>query len=127
MRARCNRRQSPGFEHLHVDLDPQTRTVKVQADVDNRAGRFKPEMYGTIHHVESIASVAVVPPGAVMQFEGRPVVYVETVPGRFAPRPVTVGKPAGDVIRITKGLSAGERIVVDGTMLVKGLAGRSGA
>jgi cobalt-zinc-cadmium efflux system membrane fusion protein len=105
-------------------VDPQTRTVKVQAEVDNRSGRFRPEMYGSIHHVGSIVAMPVVPPGAVVQSDGRTMVYVETAPGRFAPREITVGAPAGDVVRVTRGLSAGERIVVDGTMLVKGLAGR---
>ncbi len=109
-------------------LDPQTRSVKVQAEVGNRSGRFRPEMYGSIHHVESMAVIPVVPPGAVIQTDGRSVVYVETTPGRFVPRDVTVGAPAGDMVRILKGLTEGERVVVDGTMLMKGLAGkRAGA
>ena len=34
-------------------VDPQTRTVKVHAEMDNRQGRFRPEMFGSIHHIES--------------------------------------------------------------------------
>ena len=48
-------------------VDPQTRTVKVQAEVDNRHGRFRPEMYGSIHHVESTAPMTVIPFAAVVQ------------------------------------------------------------
>src|SRR5262249_40192809 len=48
-------------------VDSQTRTVKVQAEMDNRAGRFRPEMYATIHHVESVARTLVVPVGAVVE------------------------------------------------------------
>jgi membrane fusion protein, heavy metal efflux system len=33
-------------------VDPQTRTVKVHAEMDNPLGRFRPEMFGSIHHIE---------------------------------------------------------------------------
>jgi cobalt-zinc-cadmium efflux system membrane fusion protein len=103
-------------------VDPQTRSVKVQAELTNPAGRFRPEMYGRIHHIESVARTAVVPIGAVVEnTDGRSVVYVETAPGRFEQRPVSVGKRAGDVVRIGAGVTAGDRVVVDGVMLLKGL------
>jgi len=106
-------------------VDPQTRTVKVQAELDNHAGRLRPEMYGSIHHIESTAKTPVVPSGAVIQNnDGRSVVFVETAPGRFEQRPVAVGKPAGDVVRVTNGLSPNDIVVVDGVMLLKGLLRR---
>ncbi|MFN7985472.1 MAG: efflux RND transporter periplasmic adaptor subunit [Vicinamibacterales bacterium] len=105
-------------------VDPQTRTVKVQAELDNRSSRFRPEMYGSIHHIESVAPVPVVPSGAVVQGDGRTLVYVESSPGHFDQREVTLGKPSGAVIRVLHGLTAGERVVADGTMLVKGMAGK---
>lgn len=106
-------------------VDPQTRTVKVQAELDNRAGRFRPEMYGSIHHIESIAKTTVVPAGAVLQNnDGQSVVFVETAPGRFEQRTVTIGKPAGDVIRIASGVRPGDTVAVDGVMLLKGLLRR---
>lgn len=106
-------------------VDPQTRTVKVQAEMDNRGGRLRPEMFGTIHHVEATARTVVVPVGAVIQDESKSVVFVETSPGRFEQRTVTIGKPAGDVVRIAHGLSAGEVVAVDGVMLLKGMVNRT--
>jgi len=44
-------------------VDPQTRTVKVHAELDNRNGRFRPEMFGSIHHIESTTRMPVVPAG----------------------------------------------------------------
>src|SRR6266403_1903802 len=35
-------------------VDPQTRTVKVRAELDNPHGRFRPEMFGSIRHTEAI-------------------------------------------------------------------------
>lgn len=102
-------------------VDPKTRTVKVHGEMDNPMGRFRPQMYGTIHHIESMATIPVVPVTAVVQDGQRSVVFVETAPGHFEERAVSVGRPAGDVIRILGGLNADEQVVVDGAMLVKGM------
>jgi cobalt-zinc-cadmium efflux system membrane fusion protein len=106
-------------------LDPQTRTVKVQAEMRNPTGRFRPEMFGSIHHVESSEPMLVVPTAAVLQDEQNAVVFVERMPGRFEERKVTLGKPAGDVVRVLQGLLAGDTVVTDGVMLLKGLAKRT--
>jgi cobalt-zinc-cadmium efflux system membrane fusion protein len=106
-------------------VDPQTRTVKVQAEMNNSDGQLRPEMYGRIHHIESVATMPVVPIGAVVQSSDRTVVYVETAPGRFDERTVTVGKRAGDVVRVVSGVQPGDSVVVDGAMLLKSLVKRS--
>ena len=108
-------------------LDPQTRTVKVQAELDNRQGRFRPEMYGSIHHVESIATMTVIPFAAVFQDGPRTAVFVEQAPGRFVERDVSVGKRAGTFVRVLSGVQPGDIVVSDGVMLLKGLVKRTGA
>jgi cobalt-zinc-cadmium efflux system membrane fusion protein len=103
-------------------VDPQTRTVKVQAEIDNRGGRLRPEMYGSIHHIESIERTTVVPVGAVVaNNDGRSMVFVEVAPGRFDERQISVGARAGDVVRVKSGVHAGDMVAVDGVMLLKGL------
>ena len=103
-------------------VDPQTRTVKVQAEMNNRAGRFRPEMYGSIHHIEATVETPVVPVGAVVENnDGRSIVFVETSRGRFEQRQVSVGKRAGNVVRIVSGVAPGDPVVVDGVMLLKGM------
>ena len=47
--------------------------------------------------------------------------FQETAPGRFESRTVTLGSPAGDVVRVVSGVSTGESVVVDGAMLLQGL------
>jgi cobalt-zinc-cadmium efflux system membrane fusion protein len=106
-------------------VDPQTRTVKVQAEMDNRGGRFRPEMYGSIHHVESTAKMTVIPFAAVFQDGERTVVFVEQSPGHFEERAVSIGKRAGDVVRVVSGIHPGDSVVVDGVMLLKGLVKRT--
>jgi membrane fusion protein, heavy metal efflux system len=106
-------------------LDPQTRTVKVQAEMSNPIGRFRPEMFGSIHHVESSEPMLVIPQTAILQDEQDAVVFVEQAPGRFEERRVSLGKPAGDVVRVIRGLTPGDTVVVDGVMLLKGLVKRT--
>ena len=108
-------------------LDAQTRTVKVHAELDNRSGRLRPEMYGSIHHVESTEKMTVIPFAAVIQDGSRTVVFVEQTPGRFVERTVSVGKRAGELVRVISGVHAGDLVVVDGVMLLKGLVKRTDA
>ncbi|MCS7041824.1 MAG: efflux RND transporter periplasmic adaptor subunit [Bryobacteraceae bacterium] len=101
-------------------VDPANRTLKVWAELDNRSGRFRPEMFGTVRHVEAERDVPVVPAGAVVQMEGREAVFVEEAPGRFRVTQVRTGKRAGPKTPVVEGLQPGARVVVDGAMLLRG-------
>ena len=101
-------------------VDPQTRTVKVLIELPNPGGRLRPEMFGRIRHVEPGRRMPVVPESAVLQEAGRSAVFVEQKPGVFRQTPVTVGKPVGDRIPILSGVQPGDRVVVDGALLLKG-------
>jgi len=46
------------------------------------------------------------------------VVLVETGPGRFAPRDVTLGRRGGDRIEVLDGIAEGEQVVVSANFLI---------
>jgi len=71
--------------------------------------------------------MTVVPFAAIVEDGERTTVFVESRPGTFVERDVVVGKRAGDLIRVTKGLRPGETVVVDGGMLLQGLVKRGDA
>ena len=100
-------------------LDPQTRTVKVYVDMANPGGRFRPEMFVTIRHAGSSRATPVLPVGAVVQEYGRPIVFLERAPGHYERRDVVLGPRAGAVMPVVSGVRAGERVVVDGGVLLK--------
>lgn len=100
-------------------VDPQTRTIKVRAELDNRAGRLRPEMFGQIRHIDAIRPAPCVPPSAVVQIQGKSVVFVENGPGQYQRREVTLGERMGELVPVLEGLRAGERVVVDGALLLK--------
>ena len=89
-------------------VDPQTRTVKVTAELDNRGGRLRPEMYARIRHVDSTKQMPVIPVGSVIQGDGKNVVYKETslrnVPADTGDPWISYGRASGYPVR-----SAGRR------------------
>jgi len=101
-------------------LDPQTRTLKVTVDLPNPGGRFRPEMFGSIRQPGPRRPLPVLPADAVVLEYGRPVVFVERAPGRFERRPVATGARAESLVAITQGVQAGDRVVVDGAVLLRG-------
>lgn len=101
-------------------VDAQTRTIKVRAELSNPHGKFRPDMFGEMRHEETFRDVPVVPPGAIVQSDQRSVVYREKSRGVFEPVAVTFGKQEADLVPVLSGLSAGDRVVTDGAMLLRG-------
>ncbi|MBO0858901.1 MAG: efflux RND transporter periplasmic adaptor subunit [Chloracidobacterium sp.] len=101
-------------------LDPKTRTIKVMIELDNARGLFKPEMFGRIRHLEAMRETPAAPIGAIIQDGGKKIVYVERGKGKFEAREVVTGHRSGDLVAIVSGLQPGERVVVDGVMLLRG-------
>lgn len=101
-------------------LDPKTRTVKVMTALPNPFGKFRPEMFGRVHHIHDEHKLAVVPSPAVLQTgDGKKIVYVQVQPGTFVPRTVDIGQRQGANVAVLRGISPGERVVVDGAMLLR--------
>lgn len=103
-------------------VDPQTRTIEVWAELKNPDGRLRPAMFGQVRHVEDYRKVAAIPVSAPIEAQGRTVVYREVRPGVFEEVQVRLGQRSGEWIPVEEGLSPGDRIVVDGVMLLRGVA-----
>ena len=101
-------------------LDPKTRTVKVMIELNNARGRLKPEMFGRIRHSEGVRETPALPSCAIVQDGGKNIIYVEQGKGRFEAREVVTGRRSGGLTPIVSGARPGERVVVDGVMLLRG-------
>ena len=102
-------------------VNPQTRTLKVQAEIVNAQYRLRPEMFGSIHHIGSTVTMPLVRATAVLQSNGKSLAFVQLGPGQFRLVEVTVGKPVGDSLPVISGLKASDKVVVDGALLLIGL------
>lgn len=102
-------------------LDNDTRTAKVIAELDNTRRLLKPGMFARVRYAGPARPVVAVPAGAIVQDEGRTTVFVETKRGEFERREVSLGPRRDAAVVVSSGLAAGDRVVVDGTMLLMGL------
>ena len=105
-------------------VDPETRALHVLFAVDNGDERLFAGMFGQvfIDKGEAVSGLAV-PRGAVVDAEGRSLVYVKVSGEVFMPVAVRILVRAGDVLLVeplTPGaLKEGQRVVVQGTYQVR--------
>jgi RND family efflux transporter MFP subunit len=113
--------------------DPQSRVFDVEVSIANKGGELRPGMIGAVTLMPRTAAAAAAAPRPLTV----PLTAVvrSTVGGQFAVavveqngsstvaklRPVELGDVIGNAVAVTKGVSSGERVVVNGaTLLVDG-------
>jgi Cu(I)/Ag(I) efflux system membrane fusion protein len=113
---------------LLPEVNAQTRTLRVRIVLANPGGVLKPGMFATVNFgAPATASTVLVPSEAVIETGKRSVVIVAAEGGRLTPVDVEVGRHAGDMVEIRKGLAAGQRVVVSGQFLIDSEASLKGA
>jgi membrane fusion protein, copper/silver efflux system len=99
-------------------FDEATLTQKVRLEAANPRGALKPGMFVDVEFPVHLPATLVVPADAIVDSGLRKTVFVECGNGHFEPRLVETGSRIGDDVEVTKGLTAGERIVISGTFFV---------
>ena len=100
-------------------VDPSTRTIPVIFELPNRANhRVGTAARVRVWNGDSTQSLAV-PLSAVQRESGEAVVYLANGGETFERRVVTLGIRAGDYVAVRRGLEAGDRVVADGSYLVR--------
>src|SRR5262249_45558188 len=101
-------------------VDPQTRTAKIRFDTANPGFRLKPGMFTTVTlKIPGGNSALTAPSKAVFVEAGRSFAYVQTGSTEFERREVETQPESGDRVRITHGLTSGDRVVTDGVLLLR--------
>jgi len=104
--------------HLAYKADPVTRTYRAKIEVDNRDRQLRPGMIVRIEALRRTLKDAVaVPLYAVVDLDGRKVVYVEEQ-GRARLQEVEIGRVLDEQIIIRSGLEPGARLIVKGQQLL---------
>jgi Cu(I)/Ag(I) efflux system membrane fusion protein len=99
-------------------FDPASRTLKLRLEADNPGSVLRPDMFVDLEFAAKVPAGLSVPQESVLDSGLRKIVYVETSEGVFEPRPVETGAAYGGSIVVTKGLSAGDQVVVSGNFLI---------
>lgn len=102
---------------ISSELDPQSRTVRIRATVDNPGGLLKSGMFGTAQiRTKSERQFALVPIDAVQSIGERDIVFVPgDEAGAFRAVPVVLGVEGGGEVEVRQGLSPGDAVVATGS------------
>ena len=106
-------------DRIGYALDPATRRIQVRCTVNNADGRLRPEMYARVAFLSDSGRNAVALPNTGLVIEGvNTYAFVEKTPGVFEKRQVTLALRGRELTYIDTGLQAGERVVVEGALLL---------
>jgi RND family efflux transporter MFP subunit len=117
-------------------IDPASRTLLVEIDVDNRAGELLPGSLAQVHFKTPAAGPTFIVPAAALIFRKEGLRVGVVVNGNVAHLvPVVIGEDDGANVQIVTGLSAGDRVIQDPPdsliegekVFVEGPGGHSGA
>lgn len=102
------------------EIDPTTRTARLVYETRNKDDLLKiglavPVFLETAHAEEAVA----IPASALVDEDGRPVVYVMLGGEAFEKRELTLGIRDGGMVQVLSGLEAGERVVTKGAYAVR--------
>jgi membrane fusion protein (multidrug efflux system) len=108
----------PSYGHIYtIDraVDQQTGTIKVRLVFDNANNMLKPGMTGVVRILHNAgAQTILVPAISIVEQLGEYNVYVLGDSNKVSQQTVTLGETIGSNIIIKSGLSAGQKIVVQG-------------
>ena len=111
-------------QNISDAVDPVTLTLKVRVVLPNPGYRLKPDMYANMTLTTRTSDVIVVPSTAVIRNGSEVFAFVETAPGKYVRRDVTLGPTRADNDEITQGLHDGDKVVTTGAELLREAEGR---
>ena len=99
-------------------VDPDSRTVQVEVELNNSDHALRPGMYARVRLAGAARRTFVVPLSALVIVGGQQFVWV-VADGKVSQRAVTIGTTTASVVEITSGVKPGETIVFRGTEQVR--------
>lgn len=104
-----------------ASVDATTGQVTLRAEFPNPKRNLLPGMYVRVRIEQAVRQDAItIPQRAVLRnAEGKPMVYIAKDDGTAEARPIELGQAVDTEWVVDKGLSAGEKIIVDGAQKVQ--------
>jgi multidrug efflux pump subunit AcrA (membrane-fusion protein) len=103
------------LDYVANQIDSDTRTLAVRAEVSNPQGLLKPKMFARMKIIVGLQKVLSIPTTAVQDTRTTKVVYVPESSNTFEERKVKLGGQSGEYVEILDGLKAGEKVVTEGS------------
>jgi membrane fusion protein, heavy metal efflux system len=104
-------------------VDSVTHWLPVRAEIDNRDGALKPEMFANFRILTSTSTESAAVPEAAVIYEGEAAhAWVVTGDGLIAYRAIRTGRHDEGLVEVLDGLKPGERIVTRGGLFIDQVA-----
>jgi Cu(I)/Ag(I) efflux system membrane fusion protein len=100
------------------DVDAVTRTIRVRVELANPDRTLAPGMFVNVSLAAAVREAIVVPSEAVIRTGTRTVVILADDGDTFHPADVELGVESDGITEVTRGLDAGQSVVVSGQFLL---------
>jgi membrane fusion protein (multidrug efflux system) len=100
-------------------IDPETRAVRVRAELPNPDGKLRPGMLLRVQVQLPLRQALVLPELAVQQEAGQSSVFRVDAQGKVEQVPVKLGSRRQGEVEVVSGLKPGDRVVVEGTVKLR--------
>jgi cobalt-zinc-cadmium efflux system membrane fusion protein len=118
-----NRTFKARVTYIAALVDPTTHRLPVRAEIENRDGALKPEMFANFRILTSDASESPAVPEAAVVYEGSAAhVWVLRDDGLLGLRAIHTGRSSDGLVEVLDGLKAGERVVTKGGLFIDQVA-----
>ena len=106
---------------LYPTVDPVTRTVTVEVQVENNYNTLRPGMFARVKLNFGVNNSVVVPDVAIVkqQGSGERFIYVLNNDGTVTYQPVVLGRRIGAEYEVLEGISDGAKVVTGGQLRLK--------
>ncbi len=92
-------------------IDPTSRTLLVEVDVDNRKGELVPGAFAQVHFKLNNAQPSLIIPVPALIFRAQGLQVAMVVDGKAKLVPIVIGRDDGRVVEVTQGLQADDQVI----------------
>lgn len=107
------------ISYVAPSIDPATRRLAVRADVEDREGLLKPQMFAQFTILAGNSGEAPAMPASGIIHEGDETrVWVQNADGTLASRQIRTGRSSEGMVEVTSGLEPGTNVVTSGALFI---------
>lgn len=107
-----DRKMSAKISRTAGTLDPRTRTLFIEIDVDNKNDFLLPGSFAYVSISVPLPGYTQIPASALLQRDGKQLVAFAAQTGELKFRPVKVASTDGSNLNIAEGIAVGERVAI---------------
>ncbi len=106
--------------YISPNLDNNTKTMEVRAEIDNKTLNLKPNMFADMLINTGVKNALIIPKSAIQKLGDSNLVYVKISPHTYEERKIETGTGNDKQVEIISGVKEGEFVVTNGSFSLLG-------